>query len=41
MPTQAKEIAENGIANAIKLQKINLSNKSDLNIIKKKLKKLF
>ncbi len=40
MPTQAKEIAENGIANAIKLQKINLSNKSDLNIIKKEIEKI-
>ena len=34
-PTLAKEIAENGLISAIKLDKINLSSKSDLNLIKK------
>ena len=40
MPTQAMEIAENGLANAIKLEKINLSNMNDLNLIKIEIEKI-
>ena len=38
--TLAKEVAENGLINAIKIEKINLSSKSDLNLIKNEIKKI-
>ena len=38
--TLAKELAENGLINAIKIEKINLSSKSDLNLIKKEIEKI-